>query len=85
VVERDLSVRQTEALVRSAASPAAPARTGPRPAAKDADTRALEEDLSATLRLKVTIDHRPGQRSGEIRIRYGTLEELDGLCQLLSR
>lgn len=86
VVERDLSVRQTEQLARAAANahPAsrAAAKAGP---AKDADTRALEDDLTAALRLKVTIDHRPGQKSGEIRIRYGTLEELDGLCQLLSR
>ncbi len=85
VVERDLSVRQTEQLARSAApSPAGP-RPGPRPAAKDADTRALEDDLTANLRLKVTVDHRPGQQSGEIRIRYTNLEELDGLCQMLSR
>ena len=62
-------------------------RRGPagRPAAKDADTRALEEDLTATLRLKVSIEHRPGQQAGELRIRYATLEELDGLCQLLSQ
>jgi ParB family transcriptional regulator, chromosome partitioning protein len=82
VVERDLSVRQTEQLARAAAE-----RPGPRlvrTPAKDADTRALEEDLTASLRLKVTIDHAPGQQSGELRIRYGSLEELDGLCQLLS-
>ena len=85
VVERDLSVRQTEALARSAAAAPRRAAPAPRPAAKDADTRALEEDLTATLRLKVTIDHKPGQQAGEIRIRYGNLEELDGLCQMLSR
>ncbi|MFO1141238.1 MAG: ParB/RepB/Spo0J family partition protein [Amaricoccus sp.] len=85
VVERELSVRQTEALARAAAAPSAPPRSALRVPVKDADTRALEEDLTATLRLKVTIDHKPGQRSGEIRIRYGNLEELDGLCQLLSR
>ena len=85
VVDGDLSVRQTEQLARAAA-PAPGARAPPaRPASKDADTRALEDDLTATLRLKVTIDHRPGQQSGELRIRYATLEELDGLCQLLSR
>jgi ParB family transcriptional regulator, chromosome partitioning protein len=84
VVDRDLSVRQTEQLARAAATPT-PRAPAARTPAKDADTRALEEDLTAALRLKVTIDHRPGQQSGEIRIRYGTLEELDGLCQLLSR
>lgn len=83
VVESGLSVRQTEALAR-----AMPERKSDMPAAptprKDADTRALEEDLSATLRLRVTIDHKPGKQNGEIRIRYSSLEELDGLCQILS-
>lgn len=84
VVDRELSVRQTEQLARAAS---VPLETRPRPVAgtgKDADTRALEEDLTAHLRLKVSIDHKPGQKSGEVRIRYGSLEELDGLCQLLS-
>ena len=87
VVERDLSVRQTEQLARTAATPpgAVAARPTPRPSGKDADTRALEEDLAANLRLKVSIEHRPGQQAGELRIRYTTLEELDGLCQMLSR
>jgi ParB family chromosome partitioning protein len=82
VVDRDLSVRQTEQLARAAADRPEPR---PRTPAKDADTRALEEDLTASLRLKVRIEHRPGQQAGELRIRYSTLEELDGLCQLLSR
>ena len=86
VVERDLSVRQTEQLARAAATPPrATARAAPRSATKDADTRALESDLSASLRLPVSIEHRSGQQAGEMRIRYATLEELDGLCQLLSR
>lgn len=87
VVEKGLSVRQTEQLARAATTtqvaPGTPkSRSAP---AKDADTRALEEDLTAALRLKVTIDHRAGARSGELRIRYSNLEELDGLCQLLAR
>jgi ParB family transcriptional regulator, chromosome partitioning protein len=84
VVDRDLSVRQAEALAR-AATPNVTPRPVPRSAAKDADTRALEEDLAAALRLKVSIEHRSGAQSGEIRIRYSTLDELDSLCQLLSR
>jgi ParB family chromosome partitioning protein len=84
VIERSLSVRQTEALARAAARPAAPPRTA-RPAGKDADTRALEADLSAALRLPVSIEHRPGGAAGELRIRYASLDELDGLCQLLTR
>ncbi|MFT3974849.1 MAG: ParB/RepB/Spo0J family partition protein [Amaricoccus sp.] len=88
IVEKGLSVRQAEQLARAAV--ATPPSAGPAPVqrptvTKDADTRALEEDLTAALRLKVTIEHRAGGRSGELRIRYGNLEELDGLCQLLSR
>lgn len=84
VVDRDLSVRQTEALAKVAAQPAQSAAVAGAPS-KDADTRALEEDLSTSLRLKVTIEHRPGRSAGEMRIRYGSLEELDTLCQILSR
>lgn len=84
VIDRDLSVRQTEQLARAVAvAPSTP--KSPRAAAKDADTRALEEDLTANLRLRVSIEHKPGQQKGEMRITYGNLEELDGLCQLLSR
>lgn len=86
VVEGDLSVRQTEQMARKVPNaPGGQTRLAGRPLAKDADTRALEEDLSATLRLKVSIEHKPGQQAGELRIRYASLEELDGLCQLLSQ
>ena len=84
VLERDLSVRQTEQLARQASMPRE-TTARPRSGSKDADTRALEEDLTANLRLRVTIDHKAGRQSGEMRIRYATLEELDGLCQLLGR
>jgi ParB family chromosome partitioning protein len=79
VVERDLSVRQTEQLARAAA---APPRLAAR--AKDADTIALEADLSAVLRMKVSISHKLGKNSGELKIRYNSLDDLDGLCQMLS-
>jgi ParB family transcriptional regulator, chromosome partitioning protein len=84
VVQKSLSVRETEALVRRGASPTAT----PAPARKisrDADTVALEQDLTAKLGLPVLIRHLPGAQRGEIRICYGSLDELDGLCQLLSR
>ncbi|MEE3099413.1 MAG: ParB/RepB/Spo0J family partition protein, partial [Pseudomonadota bacterium] len=82
VIARNLSVRETEALARRA-KPEAPAR---RPAAgKDADTRALEMDLSANLGMKVRIDHKGEKDGGELRIRYASLDELDAICQLISR
>lgn len=81
VIARGLSVRETERLSK------APQRKGdakPRPATKDADTRVLEQDLSANLRMKVVIDHK-GHDGGHVTITYRSLDELDQLCQLLSQ
>jgi len=82
VVSRGLSVRQTEALAKQKPGTASEA-TSIKPQ-KDADTRALEQDLSATLGLRVTITHRPDGKGGDVKLAYKSLEELDGLCQLLS-
>jgi ParB family chromosome partitioning protein len=81
VIARGLSVRQTEDLARR------PPKTGQaarRRAEKDADTRALESDLSANLGMAVTIDHRAGEPGGTLTIRYPSLEALDSLCRMLS-
>jgi ParB family chromosome partitioning protein len=83
VIARDLSVRQTEALARAQKTAPTQVKAAVAPS-KDADTRALEADLSAAVGMKVAIDHRQ-DGAGEVRVRYGTLEELDNLCQLLSR
>lgn len=88
VVSQGLSVRATEALVKKSVSKSDrdDKRSG-KPSTpdedKDADTRALENDLSAALGMKVTIDHKPGHESGSVTLRYKTLEDLDRLCQLL--
>ncbi|MDG1504939.1 MAG: ParB/RepB/Spo0J family partition protein [Planktomarina sp.] len=81
VIARGLSVRQTEKLVKE---PKAPSKErSPKPA-KDADTRALEGDLSAALNMAVYIAHNPGQEGGSITIRYKKLEQLDELCRHLA-
>ena len=49
---------------------------------KDPDTRALERALQDVLGLNVEIDHKG--KGGELRIRYKTLEQLDGLCRRLN-
>lgn len=85
IVAKGLSVRETERLVKTEAAQKAdakPARPGPE---KDADTRALEADLSANLRLSVKIDHGKDGDGGQVSIRYKTLDDLDMLCQMLSR
>jgi ParB family chromosome partitioning protein len=82
VIARGLSVRDTEALARKAsAGPAPPPK--PKRGGKDADTVALEADLSEVLGLKVEVLDRGG--AGEVRIRYATLEQLDDLCRRLTR
>lgn len=82
IVSRGLSVRDAEKLakgpVAKPASPRAPKSD------KDADTRAIEGDLGATLKMKVSIDHKPGTEGGTVSITYKSLEELDDLCRLLS-
>ncbi len=80
-VARGLSVRQVEELARKL--PAAVRARVPRgEAEKDADTRALEGDLSAAIGMRVTIDHVAGG-GGEMRIRYQDLDALDRLCRKL--
>jgi ParB family chromosome partitioning protein len=81
VIARGLSVRQTEKLVKE---PKAPGKERAPKSAKDADTRALEGDLSAALKMAVSIAHNPGQEGGSITIRYKNLEQLDELCRHLA-
>lgn len=84
ILAKGLSVRDTEALVRKGAAPAA--RTASAASggdAKDADTLALENDLAEVLGLSVQIADRGG--TGELKISYKTLEQLDDLCRRLSR
>lgn len=87
VIEAGLSVRETERLAKaqdqSAETKDASQTKTRQPKDKDADTRALEADLSANLGMKVSIQHDNGQESGLISIRYASLDELDELCQKL--
>ncbi|SLN43146.1 ParB/RepB/Spo0J family partition protein [Ruegeria meonggei] len=87
VVKNGLSVRSTEALVKKQqADPENPApRARNLDAGKDADTRALEKDLSAILAMKVVINHKAGTESGQVLLTYENLDQLDDLCAKLSR
>lgn len=85
VVQKGLSVRQTEALAKSEdddgpKGPAAAKGASLAPA-KDADTRALEKDLADALGLNVSIKHR--SNGGELKVSYRTLEQLDEVCRRL--
>lgn len=86
IANRGLSVRETERLVKQGQSAPVRVPASPRPASdKDADTRALEADLSAALGLKVTINHPAGAERGEITLGYASLEQLDDICARLTR
>jgi ParB family chromosome partitioning protein len=84
IVRRGLSVRQAEKLSQDSGGkarrgkPAASADDGP----YAADTRALENELSTKLGLPVKISFR-NDEGGEVRIGYGSLEQLDDLCRRL--
>ena len=83
VTAKGLSVRQTEAMAQTAKTARSTRPRQPRAqVAKDADTRALERDLSAALGLSVDIRHK-GQAGGTITFNYTTLDQLDDLCQRL--
>lgn len=79
VIAKGLSVRETEKLAKGP-NPAKSGSGKPQHREKDADTIALERDLSAALGMKVSIDHKPGQEAGSLTVRYQTLEALDDLC-----
>ncbi len=76
VVARGLSVRQTEALVRRLQQGKGPGR--PSEAVRDADTAHLERELSEKIGAPVSISCNAKGR-GRLVIRYGSLEELDGI------
>jgi ParB family chromosome partitioning protein len=83
ITSQGLSVRDVERIGQKEAQQAEPAARGGSPAVKekDADTRALEKNLSDDLGLFVSISHK-GEK-GEVRIRYTSLEQLDALCKRL--
>jgi ParB family transcriptional regulator, chromosome partitioning protein len=85
IVKGGLSVRAAEALVKKERPDergAAPRQR--KPVEKDADTKALEADLSAALGMKVVITHKPGEESGQMTLSYQSLDDLDELCRKLS-
>lgn len=87
VVQKGLSVRETERLAKAATVNIFSddtKKSKERPFAKDADTKALENDLTANLGMKVSIDHKPDQEKGSLTLRYDTLDQLDTICRLLS-
>ncbi|MBT8417831.1 MAG: ParB/RepB/Spo0J family partition protein [Silicimonas sp.] len=84
IIKKGLSVRQTEVLAKGPGSSAKTKSKGLPFSGKDADTRRLEEDLSAALGLKVNISHDADSEGGTLTLKYASLEELDELCRKFS-
>lgn len=89
IVKEGLSVRQAEKLVKKSNQQANGGEAGGKrkiqtKPAKDADTKALEGDLSAALKMKVQVNHQPDQDAGQVVITYDSLDDLDEICRLLS-
>lgn len=80
VVERGMSVRQTEKLVRSLLQPKPRARRPDR--RHDPDTARLEAELSETLGANVTLES-GANGSGKLVIAYASLDQLDGILMRL--
>jgi len=82
IASHALSVRAAEDLVRRALAPE-PRPATPRPAA-DRDLARLEEELSDALATPVALRARAGG-SGQVVIRYDSLDQLEGILQRLRR
>lgn len=74
IVQKQLSVRETESLIKRLNQPLA----GERRRHEDRDLLRLQEDLSARLGASVVI--KPGKKgAGNLVIHYASLEQLDGI------
>jgi ParB family chromosome partitioning protein len=74
VYARQLSVRQTEAMVRRHLQGRG---SGKKPGRKDPDVKKLEDTLSERLGARVDVQDRGGK--GKVVIEYHSLDELDGI------
>ena len=79
IVERGLTVRDAENMARGETREASASTRAHRE--KDPDTKMLEKALEDVLGLRVIINH--GAKGGELRIKYSTVDQLDGICRRL--
>ena len=75
VVGKGMSVRQTEALVRSIQTRP---KTATRKTSLDPDIRQLQDNLSDKLGTEVLIQH-TAKGKGKVILKYGSLDQLDGI------
>ena len=75
-IQKKLSVRAVENLIK-------PKQNNKSAQIKDADTLALERKLTDILGAKTTIHY--GKKGGAVNIRYGSVDELQGIIDKLSK
>jgi ParB family chromosome partitioning protein len=83
VIQRGLSVRGTEALVKKGRAPTRSA-SGQGDTPVNADIHAVETHLGDLLGLKVKINQKNSTGAGSVTFEYGSLDQLDMLCQRLT-
>lgn len=78
VIAKSLSVRQTEALVRTLQSEGGGKKAGKTGQEPDPDIRALQDQLSEKLGAEVLVEH-TAKGKGRLILKYGSLDQLDGI------
>ena len=88
IISKGLSVRDTEKLVKKSANGqeivTSDRKSNKGSGDKDADTKALEGDLSAAIGMKVQVNHHSNKEIGEVTISYTSLDQLDDICRMLN-
>ena len=81
IISLGLSVRDAERLAKNISEKKVSNKTKTKE--KPADTVLLEADLSAALKMKVSINHEEGKEKGLISITYKSLDELDRISEVI--
>ena len=81
IISLGLSVRDAERLAKNVSEKKISNKTKTKE--KPADTVLLEADLSAALKMKVSINHEEGKEKGLISISYKSLDELDRISEVI--
>ena len=81
IISLGLSVRDAERLAKNVSEKKVSNKTKTKE--KPADTVLLEADLSAALKMKVSINHEEGKEKGLISITYKSLDELDRISEVI--
>ena len=83
IIDNDLSVRQTESLVRRMKSTSKNNNKKNSLQKKDIDTVNLEKNLSAHSKFKIMIEHNKMGYRGKVIFSYKNLDELDKICDFI--